>query len=141
METYVPRPPTESLTGYCNGTDKYGAYNFGITKESFDELSKRYLGINDTYKNLKSFVGKNGKEYYSFKIKDGCPLEPISLRYVEKLKGKKVNFAFDAKFINFKPKGNINDVSGCSFTLRSIDKIKESTDPRLPLGTPVLVRT
>ena len=124
----------ESLTGYCNGTDKYGAYNFGITKDDFEKLSSKYIGLNDTYKNLKSFVGKNGKEYYSIKIKDGIPIEPISLHYVEELKGKKVNFSFDAKFINFKPKGNINDVSGCSFTLRSV---RES----FPLAPPKLVRS
>ena len=135
METQMLHPL--SLTGYCNGADKYGAYNFGITKESFDELSLKYLCKNDTYKNLKSFVGKNGKEYYSIKIKDGCPSEPISFRVVETLKGKKVSFSFDAKFINFKPKGNINDVSGCSFTLRSVEDVAYS----FPSGSPKLVRS
>ena len=130
----------ESITCYCNGTDNYGTYSFGITKEDYERLCLKYVNSNDTYSALKSFVGKeNGKTYYSIKTKDFYPKEPLHIHEVNRLKGKKVDIKIKSSTYSFKPKGALDEVRGCSFILTSIDE-----RPKLQLdlfGPPKPVRT
>ena len=142
METLAFRPATESLTCYCNGSDKYYAYNFGISKDEYDRLCLKYISFTDTFKNLKSFVGKNGKTYYSIKLKDAFPNEPCHARQVREMTGKKVKIQFEPKHFSFTPKGGIEVVSGTSFTLRWIEEVREAAVSNdLPPSQPKLVRS
>ena len=114
----------ETLTCYCNGTDNYGTYSFGITKEDYERLSNKYVFANDTYSALKTFKGKsNGKTYYSIKIKDGCPKQPINRRQIDSLKGKKVEIGCNPNQYSFKPEGGVSNVQGTSFTLISVEEV------------------